>query len=792
MLPDYGTKDYSCYKSRKFTVSAMKKIKFNSREQSDNFEWQKLSWPTEYFCVYEKIYLANLEDEALLNFYKCFNGRRPIIPLSPDNFDSALHEKKSLLIYVEDTFPPCNKISVYELWDKFLAEKIAHLIKFCYINSDPAIIRQEELSAKKLIQKFDDNAFSVVITDDQENLAGTVTRGDFISDFPRKNFSAHRELFLNFSKDESKIKISMAKKFLSESVLELPIVKNGKVLSSCKIAKTFLLRNCEENFPPVYWETISDEVAADFFKDKRRILISSTFGSLKGFVERFKNLLDIREFDDTTPNFSFDEFDFLIHGADVWRSVHLTKLNVQKLYANLFAEELRRYLAKNGVRYFYLEFPEEFQEKNFLRTRYSERTAIAPLTFGSFEKDYFVHSDKFSSKWTTISGLRLTYDTPKNFERTISLFGACSVVGTFVDDAHTIATLLQKNLNENSLSVKVVNCGNNGGFLGATINELYRIADTPFQSGDVIIHVNSDAWQYCFKENLSDRFFVDDIFDRNGNKRSKPFRDTKSGHHINEDGSRLIADFLIEKIQALPKNTNPIGVAPFFLVRAGTERLSKNFELKNFLSVLKKEKVTAQTAGAIVMNCNPFTLGHRYLIEKSLQATDFLYIFIVEEDCSEFSFHDRFTLAKNCCADLKKIKILPSGKYVISLLTFADYFQKENFQGQETIAPVSDIKLFGQEIAPILGIKKRFVGEEPFDSVTRKYNEMLKLLLPVFGVETVELPRLRTKSGEVITASAVRNLIREGKIKDCKKFLPSITYDFIIKNFQEGKSLCFT
>jgi len=772
-------------------VIAMKKTKINSREQFNNFLWQKLSWPTKYFEAYEKIYLANLDDEPLLNFYKCFNGRMQLAPLSPHNFDSALREKKSLLIYVEDTFPPCNKISVYELWNKFSAEKIAHLIKFCYINSKPAIIRKGELSAKNLIQKFDDNAFSVVITDDQENFIGTVTRSDFRRDFLRKNFSVRRELFLNFSEDELQIKNSMAQKFLVESALELPIVKAGKVLSSCKIAKTFLLRNCEEKFPPVYWEAISDEVAVDFFKDKRQILISSRCDSLKGFIERFKNLLNIKVFDDTTPNFS-DEFDFLVYGADVWENVHSAKLGVQKLYANLFAEELRRYLTKNDVRYFYLELPEEFQEKNFFRTRYSERMAISPLTFGSFEKVYFVHSDKFSSKWTTAGGLRWTCDTPKIFERTIYLFGACSVVGTFVDDVHTISSLLQKNLNEKSLHHKVVNCGNNGGFSGATINELYRIADTPFKSGDVIIHVNGDAWQYCFKENLSDRFFVNDIFDRNGNEMSKPFRDTKSGHHLNEDGSRLIANFLTEQIQTLPENTNSRSVTPFFSVGTFTERLRKNFELKNFLSALEKEKVTAQTVGAIVMNCNPFTLGHHYLIEKSLQATDFLYVFIVEEDCSEFSFHDRFTLAKKCCADLKKLKILPSGKYMISLLTFADYFQKEILQREETIAPVSDIKLFGQEIAPALEIKKRFVGEEPFDSVTRKYNEMLKVLLPVFGVETVELPRLRTESGEIITASAVRRLIRRGKIKDCKKFLPSITYDFILKNFQEGKILCST
>ena len=757
-----------------------------------NFEWQKVSWATKYFDAYEKIYLANLEDEALLNFYNCFNGRMQIALLSPDNFDSVVNDNNALLIYVEDNFPPCNKISINELWDKFLAEKINNLIKFCYIKSATEIIREEELSAKKIIQRFDANAFSVAITDRKGNFVGTITRDDFSKVAPKNFFITRQELFLNFSEDELKIKTSMAQKFLEENVLELPIVKDRKILSFCKISKTSMLQNCEESFPPVYWDAISDEVALDFFLNKRRILISSNLGSLKGFFERFHEILNITVFDDTMSGVYDDEFDFLVHGADVWENIQLPKMGAQQLYANLFAEEIRRYLVKNGIRYIYLEFPSKFQKKNFFRTRYSTRTAIAPLTFGSLEKDYLVHSDKFSLQWNTVGGLRRTPYTPKNFERTIFLFGACSVVGTFVDDSHTISALLQKLLNENSLPAKVVNCGNNGGFSGETINELYRMADTLFQSGDVIVHVNGDAWQYGFKENISDKFFIDDIFDRNGAEMSKPFRDTKLGHHINEEGSCLIAEFLFKQIKDFPPNTKSVAVASFFSANCVSERLNKNFELKNFLSFLKNEKVPTQTAGAVVMNCNPFTLGHRYLIEKALQETDFLYVFVVEEDCSEFKFQDRFKMAKECCSDLKNVKILPSGKYIISLLTFLDYFQKENLQGQETITPVLDIKLFGQKIAPTLKIKKRFVGDEPFDSVTRKYNELMLCMLPIFGVDIIELPRLKTKSGEIISASIVRRLIRQGNIEDCKKFVPPMTYDFILKNFQERKIACFT
>ncbi|EFA28598.1 ABC transporter, ATP-binding protein, partial [Haemophilus influenzae HK1212] len=38
--------------------------------------------------------------------------------------------------------------------------------------------------------------------------------------------------------------------------------------------------------------------------------------------------------------------------------------------------------------------------------------------------------------------------------------------------------------------------------------------------------------------------------------------------------------------------------------------------------------------GSIVMNANPFTLGHRYLIEQALQQCDHLHLFIVGEDAS--------------------------------------------------------------------------------------------------------------------------------------------------------------
>ena len=290
---------------------------------------------------------------------------------------------------------------------------------------------------------------------------------------------------------------------------------------------------------------------------------------------------------------------------------------------------------------------------------------------------------------------------------------------------------------------------------------------------------------YAFKDNLRDRLSLADAFNITGKKFSLPFRDTKSGHHLNAEGNEMMANYLYRKLQSL--NTcearSTKSVPSFFSVTPIVGRLLKNFQLKKFLTALEKEKVDAETVGALVINCNPFTLGHRYLVEVARQSVDFLYVFVIEEDRSTFTFHDRFLLAKENCSDLDGVKVLSSGKYIISMTTFADYFQKDFLQGIVTSAPVADIKLFGQTIAPLLGITKRFVGDEPLDSLTKRYNQAMHHLLPDFGVELVEIPRITTKDGEIISASTVRNLIKQGNLDACKKFLPAITWKFIIEKF---------
>lgn len=193
----------------------------------------------------------------------------------------------------------------------------------------------------------------------------------------------------------------------------------------------------------------------------------------------------------------------------------------------------------------------------------------------------------------------------------------------------------------------------------------------------------------------------------------------------------------------------------------------------------KLSKTEGQKARAIVMNCNPFTKGHRYLVEIARQMVDLLYIFVVEEDKSYFSFSDRLEMVKRGTADMDGLRVIPSGKYILSKDTFSQYFKKESVEIVDEMD--YDIYIFGEVVAKELGIRCRFVGEEPFDKVTEKYNEMMKRMLPEFDIEFIEIPRKRTVQGETVSASKVRELLQRGEWDALKDFLPDSTWMYLIE-----------
>ena len=185
--------------------------------------------------------------------------------------------------------------------------------------------------------------------------------------------------------------------------------------------------------------------------------------------------------------------------------------------------------------------------------------------------------------------------------------------------------------------------------------------------------------------------------------------------------------------------------------------------------------------GSIVMNCNPFTFGHRYLIEYAASIVDKLYIFVVEEDKSFFRFEDRMKMVVSGTKDIPNICVLPSGKYIISQATFSQYFEKENISYVKSMD--YDVRIFAEIVAPYLGIGCRFVGEEIQDYVTKQYNCTLKRILPEYKIDLVEIPRKTLADGEVISATTVRKLLKDGNFEKLCQYCPKTTLD-ILKEIQ--------
>ncbi len=185
---------------------------------------------------------------------------------------------------------------------------------------------------------------------------------------------------------------------------------------------------------------------------------------------------------------------------------------------------------------------------------------------------------------------------------------------------------------------------------------------------------------------------------------------------------------------------------------------------------------------SIVMNANPFTLGHQYLLETAARENDAVRCFVVSEDVSLVPFAARFALVKAGAAHLPNVTVHPSGSYIISSATFPSYFLKEDRLITETQARL-DIEVFAR-IAATMGITRRYIGEEPFSQITQVYNGIMREMLPQRGIECMLLDRLAL-GGTAISASEVRQLLHDGKLDAIRPYVPQTTFDYF--RSEEGK-----
>ena len=204
----------------------------------------------------------------------------------------------------------------------------------------------------------------------------------------------------------------------------------------------------------------------------------------------------------------------------------------------------------------------------------------------------------------------------------------------------------------------------------------------------------------------------------------------------------------------------------------------------SYLEQLKNETLgQGPITGAVVMNANPFTLGHQYLLEKASAACDHLHVFVVSEDVSLVPFSVRWKLVLDGTRHLTNLSFHHTGNYMISNATFPSYFLKDEETVIRSHAKL-DIQIF-LKIAEALGIGRRFVGEEPFSQVTGLYNEVMKAELAKQGLECIVVPRKENENG-AISASKVREMIREHRLDEIKGMVPESTYRYFTSSEAEN------
>ena len=198
--------------------------------------------------------------------------------------------------------------------------------------------------------------------------------------------------------------------------------------------------------------------------------------------------------------------------------------------------------------------------------------------------------------------------------------------------------------------------------------------------------------------------------------------------------------------------------------------------LKRYLTRYQ-DAVAPGNNGAVVANCNPFTLGHRYLIEQAASRVERLYLFVVREEKSLIPFDYRLRMVREGTGNLPNVTVLDTSCYAVSSITFPTYFLKDgDLDG--AVQMDLDLRLFATRIAPVFHITTRFVGNEPYSRTTARYNAAMQQVLPPLGVAVTELERLGSQ-GAAISASRVRELLARGDTDGVAALVPESTRRFL-------------
>lgn len=649
-------------------------------------------------------------------------------------------------------------------------------------------IQLSDLSKQKLIEKFFGNNGRAIYVCIGDEFIGVITLGKFLDNMDNEEQWMNSNCFFVHEGQEQEAQEIISNKV---NINQIPILDAQKRIIGEVERYTHILKKMDtkkkesivEYFNLLGKHVIFAEEITDFTQRADVYIVLSE--NRKKIAEKIST--SMIEKGET----AFEKADAFLHLYEI--AVKMKERDIPFLY-----------FARPGIKKGYLyneQAVKRMEEKttfNKIVQDYDKYQEIFKLLYGEDVSREFIgkinsippivrvgertyHLDENSPFVNVISGKRVTKEQPDEVLGNIYIYGRCGVFGYAVIDSETIPSVLQKKVNEAGDKFCVVNNGLWGANIQSILSNLELDLETINNSDIVILYMQPLTWEE--QQRLLDAgmkyYDCTEVFHKD-NKVANSFFDRPG--HMSAKGYEVIATYiyvtlsengLFELDKRVTESNNCI--QPIF---------PKNSQIEEYTEAIKKKyeiDYVNSNIGAIVMNCNPCTNGHLFLIEYAARMVDYLFIFVVEEDKSKFPFKERLELVKKACKHLKNVFVVGSGKFIISTLTFPDYFEKET-QKEMVINPIKDIEIFGQYIARNLNIKTRFAGEEPIDLVTQQYNIMMKRELPRYGIRFVEIPRKEIE-GMVVSASTVRRLSAEGRWKEVEKLVPNTTYNFLIDWF---------
>ena len=205
--------------------------------------------------------------------------------------------------------------------------------------------------------------------------------------------------------------------------------------------------------------------------------------------------------------------------------------------------------------------------------------------------------------------------------------------------------------------------------------------------------------------------------------------------------------------------------------------------LKQWEKQLSEDINLPEGSSLVVLNANPFTIGHRYLVDIARRRSSHVLVLVIqgkpesggkgnhENTGMVFPFRERMAMTEKGLADMAGVTILPSGPYIISRNDFPRDFLSRELGRVPAHAALDSMVIC--HVCKALGIKSLFAGDEPRDEMSEIHLKALRSACASSGLalRVAERKRLGEK---YISSSMVRQDIADGNMDEAVLLAPCL------------------